>query len=235
MKLGGSTRLVALTGAGISAESGIRTFRDSGGLWEQHAVEDVATVEAFERNPSLVWTFYKQRFEQAVQANPNPGHYALVELENYLGNNFSLITQNVDNLHTLAGSRNIIEMHGNLYRCFCTECDARFRMQEIDLTPDIPLCGKCGASLRPDIVWFGEIPYCLYEIEQKLKNCDVFLMIGTSGIVYPAAGFVMTAKYFGARIIAVNLEPMNNQSFVDEFHCGSAGQILPGLVKEWTG
>lgn len=233
MRLNRTSRLVVLTGAGISAESGIKTFRDAEGLWENHRVEDVATPEAYERNPSLVWRFYKERWRQALEAEPNPGHYALVELEGYLGDGFALITQNVDDLHHRAGSNRLIEMHGNLRNCFCTSCGARYTLDAIDLEIPIPVCAKCSKPLRPDIVWFGEVPYQLSKIEQLLKTCDIFLMVGTSGVVYPAAGFVMTAKYFGASTMAVNLDRTGNQGYVDEFRYAKAGEMLPLLVKEW--
>lgn len=217
----------------MSAESGIRTFRESGGLWEEHRIEDVATPEGWARDPKLVWQFYKHRWQAARKAMPNPAHYALVKLEKHLGDNFALITQNVDGLHTLAGNAHTLEMHGSLDNCFCTECSSRYKLAEIDLAKDIPPCPKCSAALRPDIVWFGEIPYYLSEIEGLLKNCDVFLVVGTSGVVYPAAGFVMTAKYFGAATVAVNLDTSGNSAYIDEFHYGKAGEILPGLVEEW--
>ncbi len=225
--------ILVLTGAGISAESGISTFRDSDGLWEKHRIEDVATPEAFIRDPVLVWKFYKQRYFQALSVLPNAGHYALAELEARLGERFGLITQNVDGLHRKAGNNNLYEMHGSLFGSFCSECRAHHQIDSIDLSMDVPLCRKCGEKLRPDIVWFGEVPYYLYEIERLLKKCDVFMVVGTSGLVYPAAGFVMTAKYFGARIIGVNLERPANSSVIEEFYQGKAGEILPELVKQW--
>ncbi|MBW6514022.1 MAG: NAD-dependent deacylase [Candidatus Syntrophosphaera sp.] len=228
-----ATRLLVLTGAGISAESGLKTFRDGDGLWENHRMEDVATPEAFSRDPQMVWRFYKARREQALKAKPNPGHYALVELEEYLGSNFNLITQNVDCLHKVAGNKNPIEMHGSLEACFCTRCTAKYPISEIDPQAPVPACPQCASALRPDIVWFGELPYQMQEIEWLLQNCDVFLLVGTSGVVFPAAGFVMTAKYLGAKTMAVNLDPTVNREFIDEFHQGRAGEILPRLVKEW--
>ncbi|HNT52436.1 MAG TPA: NAD-dependent deacylase [Candidatus Syntrophosphaera sp.] len=233
MKIRPETRLLVLTGAGVSAESGIRTFRDHGGLWDNHRVEDVATPEAFARDPLLVWNFYKERWRKTLAARPNAAHLALVALEQRLQDNFHLITQNVDNLHREAGSRRLLEMHGSLHSCFCTGCDARYALADIDLEQDLPLCPSCDEPLRPDVVWFGEIPYHLEQIDHLLKNCDVFLLVGTSGAVYPAAGFVMTAKYLGAHTMAVNLEPPGNSQFVDEFHPGKAGEILPRLLREW--
>lgn len=220
-----------LTGAGISAESGIRTFRDSGGLWEEHKVEDVASPLGFRKDPQKVWKFYKERYHQSLSVEPNPAHYALKKLEDHIGDRFHLITQNVDGLHIRAGSNRVLEMHGSLNRCFCSNCKARYQMQEIDLQAEIPICNKCGSQLRPDIVWFGEIPYFLYEIEEHLKKCDVFVVIGTSGTVYPAAGFVMTAKLFGAHTIAINLDRPDNFSFIDEFHQGKSGELIPDYIE----
>lgn len=228
-------KYLILTGAGISAESGIRTFSDTGGLWEEHSVQDVASPQGFQRNPKMVWDFYKERYRQALLFKPNPAHYALKKLEDHLGDSFQLITQNVDGLHARAGSRRVYEMHGRLCSCYCTHCKSRFSMEDLNLGEDIPLCSKCGNYLRPDIVWFGEIPFYLYEIEEHLKNCDVFMVVGTSGTVYPAAGFVMTAKLFGAYTIAVNLEKPDNLGFIDEFYQGKSGELVPGIVDNILG
>ncbi len=227
------TRLLVLTGAGISAESGLKTFRDGNGLWENHKVENVATPEAWRRDPRLVWRFYKDRWDQAQKAAPNPGHLALAKLEEWLGDNFHLITQNVDGLHSAAGNTRVIEMHGALRSCLCTGCEIRWYLEEVDASPDLPVCPKCRGKLRPDIVWFGELPYRMQEIDSLLHNCDVFLVVGTSGVVYPAAGFVMTARYLGAKTISVNLNATERLDFFDEFHQGPAGEILPRLVKQW--
>ncbi|MCB5235221.1 MAG: NAD-dependent deacylase [Candidatus Cloacimonetes bacterium] len=225
-------KYLILTGAGISAESGIRTFRDNDGLWEDHDVNEVASIDGYRRNPELVWRFYKARYAQSMEVSPNPGHYALVELEKALGDNFHIITQNVDALHIRAGNQRVIEMHGSLQDCFCESCDTHYKMADIDLSLARPLCPKCTGFLRPDIVWFGEIPYKMEQIEALLRKCDLFMVIGTSGVVYPAAGLVMTAKYLGAKTIAVNLEKPDNLSFIDEFHQGKSGEILPKLIKE---
>jgi len=231
-KITDKDKIVVLTGAGISAESGIRTFRDSDGLWENHRVEDVATPEGFERNPKLVWSFYKERYAQSQQAEPNAGHLALVELEAAFPDRFTLITQNVDGLHLRAGSKHLYEMHGTLYKCFCTRCLQRFPIEQADLTADIPPCSLCGAMLRPDIVWFGEMPYYMDEIYKALHKCTVFISIGTSGQVYPAAYFITQARQGGAKTIAVNLDTPENNAFADYFLQGKAGEILPQLVKE---
>ncbi|MDD2596446.1 MAG: NAD-dependent deacylase [Candidatus Cloacimonetes bacterium] len=226
------SKVLVLTGAGISAESGIRTFRDAGGLWENRKVEDVASPEGFMRDPILVWEFYKERYAQSLSVQPNSAHLALVKLEEHLGDDFHLITQNVDCLHARAGSKRLYEMHGRLDSCFCVSCRTHYRMEECDLEPQTPLCERCGNLLRPDIVWFGEIPYFLYEIEELLKNTDVFLIVGTSGVVYPAAGFVMTAKLFGAHTIGINLEKPDNMGFIDEFHQGRCGELLPPIIDK---
>lgn len=221
-----------LTGAGISAESGIKTFRESGGLWDNYPIDVVASPDGFNRDPEFVWTFYKERYYHLLTTKPNPAHYALAKLESNLGKNFHLITQNVDGLHKRAGSKNIYEMHGQLTRCFCIGCHAQYNLSEIDLILPIPRCKVCDSILRPDVVWFGEIPYFLYEIEQQLKDCDYFYIIGTSGTVYPAAGFVMTAKLFGAHTVSVNLERPDNLDFIDEFHKGNCSDLLPLIVKD---
>lgn len=232
-KLSKDSKLVVLTGAGISAESGIKTFRDNDGLWENHNVEEVATPQGFEQDPKLVWRFYKARYKQLSSVKPNAGHYALVELENYLQDNFTLITQNVDNLHLTVGSSSVLEMHGSLRTCFCNSCNSYYEMDEINLEEEIPICSKCGGELRPNVVWFGEMPYYLDKIETKLRSADYFLVVGTSGIVYPAAQFLQLAKIFGANTVGVNLAPPENVALLDEFHQGKAGEILPELVKLW--
>ncbi len=226
-------KVVVLTGAGISAESGLKTFRDNDGLWESHRVEEVATPQAFQKDPEMVWRFYKQRYFQLEEVKPNPGHFALKKLEDHLGKNFFIITQNVDGLHQKAGNERVLEMHGSLHDCFCTKCSTRFRMKDINLTPDIPLCPECEGSLRPDIVWFGEIPYYMKEIDAILKNINYFLVIGTSGTVQPAASFLYLAKMNRANTIGVNLAEPENMLFINEFHKGRSGELLPELVDLW--
>ena len=229
------TKVVILTGAGISAESGIKTFRASDGLWENHAIEDVATPYAWERNPELVWNFYQGRRRQLQDVEPNPAHQALVTLEEYLGDNLLLVTQNVDDLHSRAGSKNLIHMHGELRILRCEECHEIFDMMEPShLTSQYITCPSCSNQrLRPHIVWFHEMPFQLPEIYAAVEECDVFMTIGTSGHVYPAAGLIDVAKQAGALCVGVNLdEPMNYQLH-DEFHQGKAGELLPNLVDEW--
>lgn len=234
-KFNKNDKVIVLTGAGISAESGLKTFRDNDGLWENHNVEEVATPEAFKCDPELVWRFYKQRYFQLAEVSPNPGHLALKKLEDFLGTNFMLITQNVDGLHELAGNERVLEMHGSLRDCFCTKCGSNFKMKDVDLKPAVPLCKECGAALRPDIVWFGEIPYYMNEIDLILKQADYFLVIGTSGIVQPAASLAYLARMNGAKTIGVNLVPPENMMFIDEFHQGKSGEVLPELVDKWIG
>jgi NAD-dependent deacetylase len=226
-------RVVVLTGAGISAESGIRTFRDNNGLWEDHNVEDVATPQGFQHDPELVWKFYKARYLQLEEVKPNPAHYALKKFEDALQDRFCLVTQNIDGLHYEAGNGRIYEMHGRLRECFCTVCQKHYQMKTIDLTQKIPICQSCGNYLRPDVVWFGEIPYYMNEIEKKLTQANYLIIVGTSGVVYPAAGFAAHAKMRGAKIIGINLEPPENAYEFDEFFQGKSGDILPNLVDNW--
>lgn len=225
--------IVILTGAGISAESGIQTFRASDGLWEGHNVEEVATPEGFARNPALVQQFYNKRRAQlnSGTVDPNPAHFALAELEAGFGGEFLLVTQNVDNLHKRSGSKNLIHMHGELNKIHCTYCYEVFEHAS-DLSTEAQ-CQRCGniGTLRPHIVWFGEMPMLMEEIYQELENCDLFISIGTSGNVYPAAGFVQTAKQAGAHTVELNLERSVVNHYFDESITGSAGEIVPAYVR----
>ena len=227
--------VVVLTGAGISAESGVRTFRDNDGLWENHRVEDVATPEAWVSDQSLVWRFYQARRNQLLEVLPNPAHFALAQLESKT-ESFTLITQNVDDLHERGGSESVIHMHGRLQTLRCeTTGLSEVRMGEHDLGGDFVLCNCCAVSsrMRPDIVWFGEIPMEMDVIYREVEKCDVFIVIGSSGHVYPAAGLVNLANSNDAHTILVNLElPINGGDF-DEVHIGKAGEILPDLVENW--
>ena len=227
------TNVVILTGAGISAESGIRTFRDSDGLWENHRIEEVATPEGWQANPQLVWNFYQQRRRQLLEVEPNQGHEALVSLENHL-QNFLLVTQNVDDLHERAGSKNLIHMHGELAKLRCEVCHYVEEMMDDEHLQDSFLsCSQCEGRLRPHIVWFNEMPMQMAEIEKALSECDVFIAIGTSGHVYPAANFLHMARRHGAHTMGINLDPPENVYFFDEFIQGKAGEILPMLVEKW--
>lgn len=227
--------IVVLTGAGISAESGLATFRGAGGLWEGHRVEDVATPEAFARDPVLVHRFYNLRRRQLHDPaiKPNPAHQALARLESEWPGEVLVVTQNIDDLHERAGSRNVLHMHGEIRRVRCVACDAE-RLWLGDLGTETP-CPACGAaaSLRPAIVWFGEIPLEMDRIMAALATCDLFLSVGTSGHVYPAAGFVELVRDVGrAHTIEVNLEASAVRSAFAEHRKGPAGTVLPALVEE---
>lgn len=227
-------RVVVLTGAGVSAESGLKTFRDEGGLWEGHDVKKVATPEAFARDPDLVHRFYDARRRQLREVEPNAAHRALARLEHESGHDVLLVTQNVDDLHERAGSRDVLHMHGELLKARCLACGARVEWRE-DLLPRPP-CPRCGTpALRPDVVWFGEVPYHLDAIYDALWDCDVFAAIGTSGVVYPAAGFVRTARSAGARTIEMNLGASEAASAFDEVREGSATVTVPAWVAELMG
>lgn len=222
--------IVILTGAGISAESGLRTFRADDGLWEEHRIEDVCTPEAFARDPALVRRFYDARRSAAAAAEPNAAHRALAELEAAWDGDFLLVTQNVDDLHERGGSHRLLHMHGELASGWCLACDTRSRWAgDMGAEAACPACAAVGA-VRPDIVWFGEMPYEMERIDAALRNCDLFVSIGTSGAVYPAAGFVQTAKYVGAKTVELNLEPSLGSTFFDEHHFGPASDIVPAWV-----
>ena len=226
--------IVILTGAGISAESGIRTFRGSDGLWEYHRIEDVATPEAFERNPALVQRFYNERRRQLLSDDilPNPAHTALGRLEREYPGSVTVITQNIDNLHERGGSENLIHMHGEMLKLYCRHCRVRFDISgDVNPADQCTACGRVG-ELRPDIVWFGEMPYRMEEIYARLEECGLFLAIGTSGNVYPAAGFVQIAGKVGAHTVEVNLEPSQVENEFAEHRYGMAGELVPGLVEE---
>jgi NAD-dependent deacetylase len=236
--IGERTRVLVLTGAGISAESGLATFRGSGGLWDGHRVEQVASPDGFRADPELVWRFYSMRRRDAAAAEPNAAHRALAALEDRLGDRFLLATQNVDGLHRRAGSRRLVEVHGTLWRTRCSSClrpavaDAAFPVE-----PPLPRCA-CGALLRPDIVWFGELldAASTRRIEGFMRDAArfgdpfVFLAVGTSGNVYPAAGYVSAARSFGAQTWLANLDPAENAGAFDSLVVGPAGSTLPILL-----
>jgi len=226
--------IVILTGAGISAESGIDTFRDAGGLWEQHRVEDVATPEGFARDPDLVLRFYDMRREAIQTKQPNPAHEALARLDRDWDGELLIVTQNVDDLHERAGAGRVLHMHGTHLNAWCIACDAR--------TPwtgpmiDRPACPECGArSLRPDVVWFGEMPYEMDRIHTALRQADLFVSIGTSGAVYPAAGFVQEARAMRVRTLELNLEASQGSRWFHETRQGPASQLVPQWVDEVLG
>ncbi|MDK2777448.1 MAG: NAD-dependent protein deacylase [Pseudomonadota bacterium] len=223
-------RIVVLTGAGISAESGLKTFRDGDGLWENHRVEDVATPEAFVRNPQLVQDFYNARRAQLKEVQPNAAHTALALFEQEFQGNFLLVTQNVDDLHDRAGSRHLLHMHGELLKARCLT-SGRVHHHDGDISNRV-LCPCCGQpSLRPHIVWFGEMPLYMDKIYAALEQCDLFVSIGTSGHVYPAAGFVEVARQSGAHTVELNLEPSNVEDAFAEHQYGRAGDIVPAYFS----
>ncbi|MGK0441514.1 MAG: NAD-dependent deacetylase [Pseudohongiellaceae bacterium] len=228
--------IVVLTGAGISSESGIRTFRAADGLWENHHIEDVATPDAFIRDPELVHRFYNERRQYLLSGiEPNAGHRALVNLEQEIiqqGGDFLLITQNIDDLHERAGSDNIRHMHGELLSLRCKQSHQQFSWQGDSNSQLVCDCCQQVGNLRPHIVWFGEIPLYMDEIEQALSRCDLFVSIGTSGNVYPAAGFFQIAKQFGAHTVELNLEASKLGSHFDEQHYGLATQVLPEYISQ---
>ena len=225
--------IVILTGAGISAESGIDTFRDAGGLWEQHRVEDVATPEGFARDPDLVLRFYDMRRGALSGVEPNAAHKALARLEREWEGRGDLliVTQNVDDLHERAGANEVLHMHGELLSALCAACGAREPFA--GTMRERPACKACAApALRPDVVWFGEMPYEMERIYAALSAADLFVSIGTSGAVYPAAGFVQEAAAHGARTLELNLEPSEGSHFFDEHRHGPAGEMVPRWVDE---
>lgn len=229
--LGAARRVAVLCGAGISAESGVPTFRGPGGLWENHRPEDLATPGAFARDPALVWRWYNWRRGLIAACRPNPAHLALAALE-AVKPDFALITQNVDGLHALAGSIKVLEIHGSIWRVRCVSCGAVREDRSLDL-PAPPVCGGCGGLIRPDVVWFGEsLDRGLLDAARRAAaRCQVMLVVGTSGVVQPAAGLADVAKRAGATVIEVNLEPNPHGELVDLALTGKAGEILPRLVK----
>lgn len=220
-----------LTGAGISAESGVPTFRDPGGIWEKFRPEQLANFDAFISDPDFVWSWYQHRREIMRNVKPNPGHISLAEMEG-LFDEFNLITQNIDNLHTRAGSKNVTELHGNIERNYCIACH-KFA-EEIDVSVKKVLKCECGGLIRPDVVWFGEIltPNALKVAEESAKKADVFFSIGTSAEVYPAAFLPLIAKQSGAFVTEINIKPTALTQDVDEFIEGKSGEILPELLNQ---
>jgi NAD-dependent deacetylase len=221
--------IVVLTGAGISAESGVATFRGPGGLWEGHRVEDVCTPEALARDPELVHRFYDLRRAALATVEPNAAHLALARLDAAWAGKLLIVTQNVDNLHERAGAQRLLHMHGALNSGLCAACGVR-QPWAGDMLPGTE-CAACGApAMRPDIVFFGEIPYRMERIQAALAECDLFVSIGTSGAVYPAAGFVQLANAVGARTLELNLDPSEGSDWFDESRLGSAGVLVPQWV-----
>jgi NAD-dependent deacetylase len=227
--------IVILTGAGISAESGLATFRGPDGLWEGHRVEDVCTPEALARDEALVQRFYDERRAKLAEVEPNAAHRALARLDAEWPGDLLIVTQNVDDLHERAGAKRLIHMHGQLRTGLCRACGSRspFEGANMGAGPPCPSCGE--ARLRPDIVFFGEMPYEMEAIDRALMDCDLFVSIGTSGNVYPAAGFVQTARYCGAGTLEMNLEPSLGSTLFHESRIGKAGELVPEWVVEVLG
>ena len=233
ISVGPEDRVFVLTGAGISAESGLPTFRASDGLWAGHSIEDVCTPEAWEHNPGLVWQFYSERRAQGAKAQPNPAHIALAELEEQLGERFFLCTQNVDDLHERAGSVRLVHMHGELAKARCEwEC-GQAPVEDHAIYASLNEVGRCscGGRMRPHIVFFGEIPLEMDRIQREIKKATLMVVIGTSGSVYPAANFVNWARAAGARTVYVGPEPPLNASAFTHVVEGKAGEVLPGLFS----
>jgi NAD-dependent deacetylase len=223
--------IVILTGAGISAESGVDTFRDKGGIWSKVDYREVATPEGFARDPAKVHEFYNMRRARLASIGPNAAHSALARLETAFAGDFLLVTQNVDSLHEAAGSRKLIHMHGQHDSALCVHCGQRSAWSgEMSLATPCPACGVTG-GVRPDVVWFGEMPYRMDEIYRALRACDLFVSIGTSGTVYPAAQFVRDARKAGARTVELNLEPSENARVFDEAFHGPATEVVPAFVE----
>ncbi len=226
-----TSEIVILTGAGISAESGLSTFRDKGGVWSQVRLEDVATPRAFMRDPVRVHDFYNSRRGRLPEVKPNPAHEAIARLQRGFEGRVTLITQNVDDLHERGGSPDVIHMHGRLNHALCAGCGHRWGWEGTMSTADV--CVACGAEgkVRPDVVWFGEMPYHLDLIAKRMAVCDLFVAIGTSGAVYPAAGFVAGARERGAQTVEINLEPSENTALFDERRLGRASETVPQWVE----
>lgn len=230
--LAAARRVCVLTGAGVSAESGVPTFRASDGLWEGHRIEEVAHPHGWAANPQLVWDFYHARRAKAGNVTPNPGHIALANLEERLGDGFTLATQNVDGLHQRAGSKRVLELHGSLRRTRCTGCGV-IADQGLDPLPAMPTCDACGAVVRPDIVWFGEMldPIIIRDASRAAAGCDLLLVVGTSAVVYPAAGLVPIARRNRAKVIEFNLTRTEASDLADVGVYGPSGQSLPAVMS----
>jgi NAD-dependent deacetylase len=224
--------VVAFTGAGISAESGVPTFRGADGIWRKMRPEELASMDGFMQNPALVWEWYAHRKRIIAEVQPNAGHDALVHLEQIFPH-VAVITQNIDSLHRRAGSRTVYELHGNIERNYCTKCGALFNGNEVPVREGFPLCSRCGGLVRPDVVWFGEmLPEEEWEASVRAsESADIFLSIGTSGVVYPAASLPVIARRGGAYLVEVNPEPTPLTDQADEFLQGPAGVVLPALVE----
>jgi NAD-dependent deacetylase len=232
-KLVPQTRVVVLTGAGVSAESGVPTFRGKNGLWKKFRPEELATFDAFMANPKLVWEWYQYRRELIQNVMPNPAHFALVEFQKYF-KDFTLITQNVDGLHQRAGCSQVVELHGNIKRNRCIECGKKFETIEVKAEEIPPRC-ECGGKIRPDVVWFGEMlpENAVRTAFEVSSSCDLFFSLGTSAVVHPAASLPLMAKRSGAYLVEVNIEPTELSNLSDELMLGKAGEIMPFIIENF--
>jgi NAD-dependent deacetylase len=230
-KLANSKSVIFFTGAGISAESGIPTFRGKDGIWNKLKPEELANFNAFLKNPGLVWEWYNHRKKIIHESKPNPGHIAIAEAQNVFSQ-VTVITQNIDNLHRRAGSKIIYELHGNIERNYCIKCKTYYN-EELDFGKGVPKC-KCGGLIRPDVVWFGEyLPEDQFSAsENAARKCDAFFVVGTSAVVYPAASIIFTAKKHGAFMVEVNIEDTEISGYADSSFFGPAGKVLPSLINE---
>lgn len=231
-RLSKAKRIVFFTGAGISAESGIPTFRGADGIWKKMKPEELASFDAFMRNPDLVWEWYQHRRNIINNTKPNAGHIAIAEFEKYF--DVTVVTQNIDNLHRRAGSTKIFELHGNIERNYCIDCKTFYDSPELELTEGAPKCKKCGGLIRPDVVWFGEmLPQDQFSGgEIAAQKSDICFVVGTSAVVYPAAYIPMSAKQAGSYIVEINLEPTDLTRYADYSIFGKAGEILPQILNE---
>ena len=231
-KLKSAKKILFFTGAGISAESGIDTFRGKGGMWNRMKPQELASFDGFMRNPNLVWEWYQYRRKILKGTGPNPGHFAIAEFEKYI-DTVTVVTQNVDNLHFRAGSTNILELHGNIERNYCIDCKTYYGMDDFLDVDEAPKCPKCGGMIRPDVVWFGEdLPQDIFAKAEKIaKQSDICFVVGTSAVVYPAAYIPLSAKEGGSYVVEINIEPTEITNSVDCSLTGKSGEILPELLK----
>ena len=230
-KLVDSRSVVFFTGAGISAASGIPTFRGKDGIWNKLKPEELANFDAFMRNPDMVWEWYNHRKKVIHDSQPNKGHITIAEMQDFF--DVTVVTQNIDNLHRRAGSKNIFELHGNIERNYCIDCK-KFYNEELDFSGGVPKC-ECGGLIRPDVVWFGEfLPQNQFLGGEKASiNSDIFFIVGTSAIVYPAAGMITTAKQSGATLVEINIEETEISSYTDYSYFGGAGTVLPQILEDY--
>jgi NAD-dependent deacetylase len=224
--------IIFFTGAGISAESGIDTFRGKGGVWNKMSAQELASYDGFMKNPNLVWEWYQYRRKIIRKTEPNAGHKTIAEFEKYF-NEVTVVTQNVDNLHKRAGSSNILELHGNIERNFCIACKTFYEVEKFVNTTEVPRCDKCGGLIRPDVVWFGEmLPQNIFaEAERKAANSDICFVVGTSAVVYPAVYIPLSAKEGGATVVEINIEPTELTSTTNYSIAGKAGEVLPEIYR----